>query len=95
MELMKQIRGGFRSRPQYNHIGGVLSRIGDDELQHRVGYGGGAQPPGNREEDEKRVDLGGHIENLPFLQAVMKETLQLHPPIPKDTQLFVNAWAIG
>ncbi|KAL8461165.1 hypothetical protein ACS0TY_032589 [Phlomoides rotata] len=55
-----------------------------------------------------------HIENLPFLQAVMKETLRLHPPIPflvprlsieetnfmgyqipKDTQLFVNAWAIG
>ncbi|KAL7087207.1 hypothetical protein ACP275_13G053400 [Erythranthe tilingii] len=55
-----------------------------------------------------------HIDKLPYLQAVLKETLRLHPPIPflvprraiqetdfmgyripKDTQLFVNAWAIG
>ncbi|KAK4478703.1 hypothetical protein RD792_014200 [Penstemon davidsonii] len=55
-----------------------------------------------------------YIDKLPYLQAVMKETLRLHPPIPflvprramqettfmgyripKDTQLFVNAWAIG
>ncbi|CAI9262936.1 unnamed protein product [Lactuca saligna] len=54
------------------------------------------------------------IDNLPYLQAIIKETLRLHAPIPflvprkaahdtdfmgyhilKDTQLFVNAWAIG
>lgn len=54
------------------------------------------------------------IEQLPYVQAVVKETLRLHPPlpflvprramedtefmgyhVPKDTQVFVNAWAIG
>lgn len=54
------------------------------------------------------------IDKLPYLQAIVKETLRLHPPIPllvprkavqdtdfigyfipKDTQVFVNTWAIG
>ncbi|KAK9079329.1 hypothetical protein SSX86_001000 [Deinandra increscens subsp. villosa] len=62
----------------------------------------------NQKLDESSTD------NLPYLQAIIKETLRLHAPIPfliprkalhdtdfmgyhipKDTQLFVNAWAIG
>ncbi|KAL8216965.1 hypothetical protein R6Q57_023802 [Mikania cordata] len=62
----------------------------------------------NQKLDESSID------NLPYLQAIIKETLRLHSPIPfliprkafhdtdfmgyhipKDTQLFVNAWAIG
>ncbi|CAJ1889254.1 unnamed protein product [Sphenostylis stenocarpa] len=70
------------------------------ELESVVGRG--------REVEESDID------KLPYLQAVVKETLRLHPPIPllvprkatqdtefmgyhipKDTQVFVNAWAIG
>ncbi|XP_071720822.1 cytochrome P450 76A1-like [Rutidosis leptorrhynchoides] len=74
-----------------------------------------------RVKDELALVIGSNqkieesaIDNLPFLQAVIKETLRLHAPvpfliprkashdtnfmgyhIPKDTQVFVNAWAIG
>lgn len=71
-----------------------------DELTRIVGS--------NRKVEESDID------DLPYLQAVVKETLRLHPPIPllvprramqdtsfmgydipKNTQVFVNAWAIG
>ncbi|XP_065857061.1 iridoid oxidase-like [Euphorbia lathyris] len=54
------------------------------------------------------------IDNLPYLQSIIKETLRLHTPvpllvpkkaredtkfmgydIPKNTQVFINVWAIG
>ncbi|WOG96461.1 hypothetical protein DCAR_0415796 [Daucus carota subsp. sativus] len=61
----------------------------------------------------KRV-MESDMDKLPYLQAVVKETLRLHPTIPllmrrnskedtkfmgyhvpKNTQVFVNVWAIG
>jgi cytochrome P450 len=63
---------------------------------------------------ENRKIEESDIDNLPYLQAVIKETFRLHPPIPflvprkamkdtnfmgyfipKNTQVFVNTWAIG
>lgn len=71
-----------------------------DELDRVIGP--------NRKVEESDID------SLLYLQAVLKETFRLHPPIPflvprramkdtsfmgydvpENTQVFVNAWAIG
>ncbi|XP_015874250.2 licodione synthase [Ziziphus jujuba] len=62
---------------------------------------------------KKRIVGESDGPNLPYMHAIIKETLRLHPPvplvtrrcveackiekymIPKNTMLFVNAWAIG
>ncbi|KAB1221263.1 Cytochrome P450 76A2 [Morella rubra] len=78
----------------------VILRNVQDELRSTVNP--------NKKLEEK------DIEQLPYLKAVVKETLRLHPPlpfllphmamdsckmlgyyIPKETQILVNAWAIG
>ncbi|XP_050226890.1 geraniol 8-hydroxylase-like [Mercurialis annua] len=72
-----------------------------------------------REEIEQTIGKGKFLEEsdipqLLYLQAILKETLRLHPPtplllprttladveingftVPKDAQVFVNAWAIS
>ncbi|CAK9138398.1 unnamed protein product [Ilex paraguariensis] len=72
----------------------------NEELDHVIG--------------SKRKVQESDIDGLPYLQAVVKETLRLHPPIPlllprsttqdtnymgylipRNTQVLVNAWAIG
>ncbi|XP_065857629.1 iridoid oxidase-like [Euphorbia lathyris] len=68
----------------------------------------------NRVVGLKRNVEESDIDQLPYLQAVIKESMRLHPAlpllvprnaledtnfmgyvIPKDTQVFVNTWAIG
>ncbi|XP_065855061.1 iridoid oxidase-like [Euphorbia lathyris] len=68
----------------------------------------------NRVIGSKRKVEESDIDELPYLRAVIKESMRLHPVvpfllprntteetkfmryvIPKDTQVFVNAWAIG
>ncbi|XP_065856775.1 iridoid oxidase-like [Euphorbia lathyris] len=68
----------------------------------------------NRVVGLKRNVKESDIDHLPYLQAVIKESMRLHPivpllvprnalehtnfmgyGIPKDTQVFVNTWAIG
>ncbi|CAM8882332.1 unnamed protein product [Rhodiola kirilowii] len=68
---------------------------------------------------DQAIGKGNQVEDkdilrLPYLQAIVKETLRLHPPfplllprknfkeeellnytIPKDSQVMINAWAIG
>ncbi|XP_065855143.1 iridoid oxidase-like [Euphorbia lathyris] len=68
----------------------------------------------NRVIGPKRNIEESDIDQLPYLRAVIKESMRLHPVIPfllprntteetkfmgyvipKDTQVFINAWAIG
>ncbi|KAM4073276.1 hypothetical protein ACB094_10G006500 [Castanea mollissima] len=65
----------------------VLSKV-KEELNQIIGKGNPVEE--------------SNISRLPYLQAIVKETFQLHPPVPlllprkvEDAQVLVNAWAIG
>ncbi|KAI6705728.1 hypothetical protein NL676_008690 [Syzygium grande] len=100
----------------------ILGPYGNNKQHHRVGTDRTTEPGihgqgPSRAVPGRQVDPKGpgtDIDQLPYLQAVVKETFRLHPPIPclvprrvardtifmgydipENTQVFVNAGAIG
>ncbi|KAG8483880.1 hypothetical protein CXB51_023468 [Gossypium anomalum] len=98
-ELLRKPDSMKKVKEEINRVIGPQRKVEESDIDNL---------PSQRKVEESDID------NLPYFQAVIKETLRLHPVIPlllprnamqdtdymgyfipKETQIFVNVWAIG